>query len=62
MKVLFVYSEEDAYSPEKPVSLWERMQFVISYISSFLKQAGHSTRLVVLTGATQHLLGDYVDE
>ena len=62
MRVLFVHSEEDAYSPEKPVSLWERMQFGISYISSYLKQAGHSTRLVVLTGATQHLISDYVEE
>ncbi len=62
MNVLFVHSEEDAYSPEKPISLWERMQFGISYISSYLKQAGHSTRLVVLTGATQNLIQDYVEE
>ncbi len=62
MKVLFVHTEEDVFSPEKPVWLWERMQFGISYISSYLKAAGHTTRLVVLTGATRQLLGEYVDE
>ncbi len=62
MNVLFVHSEEDAYSPEKPVSLWERMQFGISYISAFLKQAGHDTRLVVLTGTTRQLIQDHIEE
>ncbi len=62
MKVLFVHAEEDAYTPDKPVSLWERMQFGISYISSYLKAAGHETRLVVLTGATQQRAAEYFDE
>ncbi len=47
MNVLFIHSEEDNYSQEKPIEGYERMQFGISYISSILKNAGHETRLVV---------------
>lgn len=47
MNVLFIHSEEDNYSREKPIESYEKMQFGISYISSVLKNAGHETRLVV---------------
>ncbi len=56
MRVLFVYSEQDPYSEEKPLETWERMQFGISYISSFLKKEGHETDLVVLSRETRDLL------
>ncbi len=56
MRVLFVYSEQDPYSIEKPLETWERMQFGISYISSFLKREGHETELVVLSRETPELL------
>lgn len=60
MNVLFVHSEEDAYSPEKPLEIQERVQFGISYISSMLKKEGHRTRLVVLCRETSHLLEEHV--
>ncbi|WP_458011141.1 B12-binding domain-containing radical SAM protein [Candidatus Solincola sp.] len=60
MNVLFVHSEEDAYSPEKPLEIQERVQFGISYISSFLRAHGHRTSLVVLCRETPHLLEEYI--
>lgn len=49
MNVLFVYSVDDLFLPEKPLQVQEEMQFGISYISSLLKKQGHSTKLVVLS-------------
>lgn len=48
MKIMFVYSLEDAPSILKPLQSWSNMQFGISYISSVLKNEGHETQLVVL--------------
>lgn len=62
MRVLFVHSEEDYYSPEKPLEGFERMQFGISYISSVLKEAGHETRLVVPTPHTVDVVEEYIEE
>jgi radical SAM superfamily enzyme YgiQ (UPF0313 family) len=48
LRVLFVFSIDNASSANRPLaSQWE-MQFGISYISSLLKQHGHETKLVVL--------------
>ena len=58
MKVLFIHSEEDPYSPDKPLEVQERMQFGISYISAILKKEGHKTRLAVLCRET----GDTIEE
>ncbi len=52
MKVLFVHSEQDPYSPDKPLEILERVQFGISYISALLKREGHETRLAVLCQET----------
>ncbi len=52
MRVLFVHSEQDPYSHDKPLEILERVQFGISYISSLLKSEGHETRLVVLCEET----------
>jgi radical SAM superfamily enzyme YgiQ (UPF0313 family) len=60
LRVLFVHSEEDAYSPAKPLQIQERIQFGISYISSLLRREGHETRLVVLTRETPRLLEEEV--
>lgn len=49
MKILFVYTREIPQSPVKPLVDLEAIQFGISYISSVLKDAGHETRLLVLT-------------
>ena len=49
MRVLFVHSEEDPPSVEKPVLVQERVQFGISYISAMLRREGHLTSLAVLT-------------
>ncbi len=48
MNVLFVYSLADAsFPPVRPLNSWTKIQIGISYISSFMKHAGHSTMLVV---------------
>ncbi len=60
MRVLFVYSEEDYYSVEKPLEEYDSMQFGISYISSVLRQAGHETRLVVPTNAYPEVVDEQV--
>ncbi len=52
MNVLFVHTEQDPYSPSKPLEILERVQFGISYISSVLKKEGHATALTVLCGET----------
>ena len=62
MRVLFVHSEQDTYSPEKPIENLERMQFGISYISSVLKDAGHETRLVVPVRGREAVVDRYVSE
>lgn len=48
MKVLFVYSQDQIYSTQRPLEYVEYIQIGISYISALLKQHGHQTRLVVL--------------
>lgn len=58
MKVLFIHSEQDPFSPEKPLEIEERVQFGISYISALLKKEGHDTRLAVLCRET----GESIDE
>ncbi|NPV60919.1 MAG: B12-binding domain-containing radical SAM protein [Actinobacteria bacterium] len=62
MKVLFVHSEQDPYSHEKPLEILERVQFGISYISALLKREGHETRLVVLCGETVPRVVEAVEE
>jgi anaerobic magnesium-protoporphyrin IX monomethyl ester cyclase len=62
LRVLFVHSEEDYYSPEKPLESFERMQFGISYISAILKAAGHETRLVVPTPRTIGVVDEHIRE
>lgn len=49
MNILFIYSLQDAQSSTKPLRSSAQMQFGISYISSFLKKHGHSTKLIVLS-------------
>lgn len=49
MNILFVFSLDQIYSFERPLSSQEQMQFGISYISSHLKQKKHKTSLTVLT-------------
>jgi anaerobic magnesium-protoporphyrin IX monomethyl ester cyclase len=60
MKILFVHSEEDRYSEEKPLEGHERMQFGISYISSLLKREGHETSLVIPGRGNPELLDQHV--
>jgi len=60
MRVLFVHTQEDHYSTEKPLEGHERMQFGISYISALLKKEGHSTRLVVPTRETSGIVEEHV--
>ncbi len=62
MNVLFIYSEQDPYTPEKPLEWQERVQFGISYISSFIKKEGHRTRLLVLTRQTEAWIDEFVED
>jgi anaerobic magnesium-protoporphyrin IX monomethyl ester cyclase len=48
VKVLFIHTAKDAV--DERLSRYEEMQFGISYISSWLKAHGHSTRLLYLCG------------
>ena len=49
MNVLFVFSEQDPFTAEKPLEIQKRVQFGISYISALLKRNGHRTALAVVT-------------
>lgn len=49
MRVLFVYTMEFSQSPSKPIVYLDAIQFGISFISSFLKENGQETSLLVLT-------------
>ncbi len=63
MRVLFVYTKESPFSSEKPLGDFEVIQFGISFISSFLKQYGHNTRLLVLTRNSEFSMIDaYMNE
>ncbi|MFQ5685031.1 MAG: B12-binding domain-containing radical SAM protein [Candidatus Scalindua sp.] len=63
MNVLFVYSLQDIQTPAKPLQTLEQMQFGISYISSYLKKHGHSTRLLILTRETGNsVIDEYIND
>jgi radical SAM superfamily enzyme YgiQ (UPF0313 family) len=49
MKILFIYSIENPLSVKKPLDTPLYTQFGISYISSFLKQFNHDTKLLLLS-------------
>lgn len=63
MNILFIYSLQEPYLFSNPV-FSKDIHFGISYISSFLKQHGHATGLVVLSrlfGKRNHtLLNSYI--
>lgn len=54
MKVLFIYTTQDAQSESKPLQRQEDIPFGISYISSYLKKNGHATDLLILTRSSNH--------
>lgn len=58
MNILFVFTREQPQSKIKPLVDLEAIQFGISFISSFLKQHGHKTRLLVMTRASEFSLID----
>lgn len=58
MKILFIYSVYNARSFEKPLYTHEEMQFGISYISSSLKEDGHSTDLLVVNRVKGESFGE----
>jgi anaerobic magnesium-protoporphyrin IX monomethyl ester cyclase len=49
MKILFIYSIESPLSVKTPLGTPLYTQFGISYISSFLKQSNHDTKLLILS-------------
>ena len=52
MRVLFVSSFQAYCSVEKPLYDQNAIPLGVSYVSAFLKEAGHETRMVVLTPDT----------
>jgi len=48
MRVLFVYSTRDCLSARHPLPSLQDIHIGLSYISTFLKSKGHSTRLAVV--------------
>jgi len=60
VKILFVYTREFPQSPVKPLVDFEAIQFGISHISSYLKQNGHQTRLLVMTRESDSSLADCI--
>ncbi len=58
MNVLFIHSEKDAFSAEKPIISQTLMPFGISYISSFLKAHGYETELLVMSQKTNFAVVD----
>jgi len=65
MNILFIYSVDDIFLPERPLRTQEEMQFGISYISSLLKRHGHRTQLAVLSRMlgekSRHVLDDCLE-
>lgn len=64
---MFVYSLDDIQSVHHPIDSWSSIQFGISYISSFLKEHGHETNLLVLGsnsrwGKNVQLLSSLIEE
>ncbi|MBU0468332.1 MAG: glycosyltransferase, partial [Candidatus Omnitrophica bacterium] len=49
MKILFIFSLTDVQSLLKPLQSLDQIQLGVSYISSYLKQHGHKTELLVLS-------------
>ena len=62
MRVLLVHSLEDAQSVMHPLASLEDIQMGLSYISAVLREAGHETRLVVLSPAKAKAANRIVDE
>jgi anaerobic magnesium-protoporphyrin IX monomethyl ester cyclase len=56
MKILLVYTLYNAYTIKHPFTSFslDAIHIGISYISSFLKQQGHSTQLLVLPSFSRH--------
>ncbi len=52
VRVLFIHSEQDPYTADKPLETLERLQFGISYISAVLKEEGHETALLIVEPQT----------
>ncbi len=49
MRILFIYPSKYVLSIEKPLDSPSSIQFGISYLSSFLKQFNHNTKILVLS-------------
>lgn len=62
MNILFIYSLDAIKSITKPLVRPEQIQFGISYISSFLKEQGHQTRLIVLSSLSGRKNIGIIDE
>ena len=66
MNILFVCSSQDVQSERKPLRTQEQMQFGVSYISSFLKQHNHNTKLLILSKLShtkgKTILDEYIQD
>lgn len=66
MNILFIYSLYNIATTKKPLVTPETIQFGISYISSFLKSHGHSTKLMVLSRISgkknENIIDEYIEK
>ena len=62
MKILFINSLNVIKSARKPLDTQEQINFGISYISSFLKEHDHQTKLIVLSRVSGGKNGKIIDE
>ena len=58
MNILFIFTISDFQTVKKPLRVQSEIQFGISYISSYLKERGYHTELLVFTRATKYSLID----
>jgi anaerobic magnesium-protoporphyrin IX monomethyl ester cyclase len=62
MNIIFIYSLNVIESTSKPMYTLQQKQYGISYISSFLKEHGHQTKLIVLSRVSDRKNRTIIDE
>ena len=62
MRIAFIFSLIDSYTPRNPLESQLQIQFGISYISAVLKIHGHHTRLLVLSRETANTVDKFIEE
>lgn len=61
MRILFVYSTRDCWSPRHPLDSFQDIHLGLSSVSAFLKARNHATRLAVVSSETPAQSGRIVE-